>query len=60
MSGTLVRYTCVRTAVAQGVGVGGRRTRAWLPTAARARRRLDGRRRAEERVREEGTVEQED
>ena len=55
MSGTLVRYTCVRTAVAQGVGVGGWRPRAWLPTAARARRRP-----AEERVREEGTVEQED
>ena len=53
-------WRCVRANVAQGVGVGGRRPRAWLPTAARARRRPDGRRRAEERVREEGTVEQED
>ncbi|KAG2583319.1 uncharacterized protein LOC120712160 [Panicum virgatum] len=45
--------------ICKGVGVGGQRPRAWLPTAARARRRPDGRRRAEERVRE-GTVEQED
>jgi len=42
----------VRATVAQGVGVGRRRLRDWLPAAARARRRPDGRRRAEERVQE--------